>query len=273
MTANTFSSEDYQLSGVNQLGMPLDVYRLKPGSIRFPRIAGLLIFITGIVSLVLRLTPTPHPYPDSPFQDLFQSFYDMFVGGVLYGLTARQAQSMRVIVCEHGLLQIRKIIRRNRVEVVHWKDILAIDESGGSGYSISYRDDSRQPFPRASLTLTGNYQQLDELVALITEHSKKFVHEESEIIIRSSVKAPLRDGMKYRCPCCGYKTLNERGEYEICAVCFWEDDGQDYADANTNRILGPNHISLTLGRENYQKFGATQKRALASVRPPLPEEM
>ena len=187
-------------------------------------------------------------------------------------LMARQAQSKRVIVCEHGLLQIRKIIRRNRVEVVHWKDILTIDE-GVSGYSISYRDDRRQPLPRALLTLTGDYQQLDELVALITEHSKKFAHEETEIIIRSSVKAPPRDGMKYRCPCCGYKTLNERGEYEICAVCFWEDDGQDDVDANTNRILGPNHISLTLGRENYQRFGATQKRALACVRPPLPEEM
>lgn len=31
---------------------------------------------------------------------------------------------------------------------------------------------------------------------------------------------------KYTCPCCGYKTLEEevRGSYEICPICFWEDD-------------------------------------------------
>ncbi|WP_328859368.1 CPCC family cysteine-rich protein [Streptomyces sp. NBC_00306] len=35
----------------------------------------------------------------------------------------------------------------------------------------------------------------------------------------------VEDGL-YWCPCCGYVTLAERGSHEICAVCFWEDDGQ-----------------------------------------------
>ena len=26
------------------------------------------------------------------------------------------------------------------------------------------------------------------------------------------------------CPCCGYATLDARGEYDICAICWWEDD-------------------------------------------------
>ena len=29
---------------------------------------------------------------------------------------------------------------------------------------------------------------------------------------------------KYKCLCCGYQTLDTRGEYDICPVCFWEDD-------------------------------------------------
>ena len=48
-----------------------------------------------------------------------------------------------------------------------------------------------------------------------------------------------------RCPCCGCLTLGERGGYEICPVCFWEDDGQDDHDADVVRG-GPNRaLSLT----------------------------
>ncbi len=56
------------------------------------------------------------------------------------------------------------------------------------------------------------------------------------------------------CPCCGYLTLEERGYYEICYLCGWEDDGQDdpYADENWG---GPNgDCSLTEARENFKKF-------------------
>src|SRR5260370_42491773 len=42
-----------------------------------------------------------------------------------------------------------------------------------------------------------------------------------------------------RCPCCGCKTLGERGGFEICGVCCWEDDGQDDYDADVVRG-GPN---------------------------------
>ena len=30
---------------------------------------------------------------------------------------------------------------------------------------------------------------------------------------------------KYRCPCCGYYTFDEPNSFEICDVCFWQDDG------------------------------------------------
>jgi len=57
------------------------------------------------------------------------------------------------------------------------------------------------------------------------------------------------------CPCCGAKTLETRAEYEICRVCWWEDDGQDNKDADII-MGGPNYgISLTQGRINYLKFG------------------
>jgi len=50
-------------------------------------------------------------------------------------------------------------------------------------------------------------------------------------------------------------TLGERAAYEICAVCWWEDDGQD--DAHADEIWGgPNKgYSLTSARKNYAAHG------------------
>lgn len=80
------------------------------------------------------------------------------------------------------------------------------------------------------------------------------------------------DELPLRCPCCGYKTLGERGVYEICAVCFWEDDGQDDEDAD-EVLGGPNgSISLTQGRANFHEFGASQRKDLPHVRKPRHNE-
>lgn len=39
------------------------------------------------------------------------------------------------------------------------------------------------------------------------------------------------EGGPYACPCCLSITLPERGAFELCPMCFWEDDGQDEHDA------------------------------------------
>ena len=81
------------------------------------------------------------------------------------------------------------------------------------------------------------------------------------------------DELPLRCPCCGCKTLGERGGYEICAVCFWEDDGQDEEDADLIRG-GPNaNLSLTQARTNFRTVGACDADSLKFVRPPRPEEL
>ena len=76
-----------------------------------------------------------------------------------------------------------------------------------------------------------------------------------------------------RCPCCGCKTLDARCDYDICRVCFWEDDGQDNHDAAEVRG-GPNGLlSLQEARSNYVQFGACELSMVENVRPPLPGEM
>jgi Cysteine-rich CPCC len=57
------------------------------------------------------------------------------------------------------------------------------------------------------------------------------------------------------CPCCQLPTLTERGVYDICPVCWWEDDGQEDADADLVRG-GPNRrYSLTQARANTRDHG------------------
>jgi hypothetical protein len=77
----------------------------------------------------------------------------------------------------------------------------------------------------------------------------------------------------YRCPCCRSLTLHGRGGFEMCPVCWWEDDGQDDHDAHVVRG-GPNgRISLAEARENYRRFGASEACYADSVRKPRPEEL
>ena len=86
-----------------------------------------------------------------------------------------------------------------------------------------------------------------------------------------NVTAPPEHG-PCACSCCGWLTLMERGAYDICPVCFWEDDGQDEHDADEVRG-GPNGaLSLTEARGNYLAFGAVDECGLEHVRAPLPEE-
>lgn len=57
------------------------------------------------------------------------------------------------------------------------------------------------------------------------------------------------------CPCCGRRSISERFSYEICRICWWEDDGQDNQNADRTQG-GPNYgISLTQARINFIKHG------------------
>ena len=71
---------------------------------------------------------------------------------------------------------------------------------------------------------------------------------------------------RFRCPCCGCLTLVDRGESDICEVCYWEDDGQDIDQLD--KESGPNHgITLREGRANFAEFGACEREMLQHVIP------
>ena len=70
----------------------------------------------------------------------------------------------------------------------------------------------------------------------------------------------------WQCPCCDYYSLSERGSYETCPVCYWEDDGQDLDKLDV--VSKPNHITLREARVNFGTVGACDHAALSLVASP-----
>ncbi|WP_337104419.1 CPCC family cysteine-rich protein [Paenibacillus sp. YIM B09110] len=64
------------------------------------------------------------------------------------------------------------------------------------------------------------------------------------------------------CPCCEYKSLLSNGEYDICPVCFWEDDGT----INPEEYSSPNHMTLDEGRKHFTEFGAMSLSSLEFIK-------
>ena len=80
-------------------------------------------------------------------------------------------------------------------------------------------------------------------------------------------------GRRYPCPCCGHWTLGEppTWTFDICAVCFWEDDPLQFGELDYEE--GANTPSLNQARRNFREYGAHDKGYEASVRPPLADEL
>jgi len=67
----------------------------------------------------------------------------------------------------------------------------------------------------------------------------------------------------YQCPCCDYFTLETKAGYDICPVCFWEDDGVEFE--NLDEESDPNHMTLREGRANFKKYGACDLTMVKNV--------
>lgn len=78
--------------------------------------------------------------------------------------------------------------------------------------------------------------------------------------------------MSHPCPCCGYLTFDEEpnGTFEICPVCYWEDDNVQNHDPDYEG--GANGICLNVAKQNFAKYGAIKEEFAKEVRKPLPKE-
>ncbi len=71
----------------------------------------------------------------------------------------------------------------------------------------------------------------------------------------------------YTCPCCGYEVFDSSpGSFDICPICFWEDDGVQLFFPLTDG--GANRCSLVEAQVNFVQFGACERSMAKNARPP-----
>ena len=122
----------------------------------------------------------------------------------------------------------------------------------GGGYGENYI--------QGSLYCDENLNIIDE--NLHTEIVAYFQRLNDNIKVDISIFGISKIGFDYlQCFCCGYFTLSNRRHFEICDVCFWEDDGV----SEPSEESGPNHITLEKGRLNFSKFGACEEEFVKNV--------
>jgi predicted amidohydrolase len=84
-------------------------------------------------------------------------------------------------------------------------------------------------------------------------------------------KFKLEGDYMYPCPCCGYLVHDEPpGSYNICKICFWEDDISQLRFPEM--AGGANGVSLIQAQKNFVSIGACEERIRQHVRQPLSGE-
>jgi hypothetical protein len=76
---------------------------------------------------------------------------------------------------------------------------------------------------------------------------------------------------RYPCPCCGYLVFDEQpGSYDICPICFWEDDLSQLRWLDS--AGGANRPSLIEAQVTFAEIGAIEPRLVPHVREPRDDD-
>jgi len=118
---SAISDDDYRLIEVHQLGKPLAIYRLKQGAIRILRLLGLLGLLVSIIIFAIAVLELVFINARNSVSLAFVpiGLSSILVALLFLFLVVPQEQSDRIIVCEQGLLHIKKKIRTERVVCMH----------------------------------------------------------------------------------------------------------------------------------------------------------
>jgi hypothetical protein len=177
---------------------------------------------------------------------------------------------------EPGLTEAQRVIEVVRRTIIHPHEVHPMPHQWGEGHVVVFCRHVTEGERRWDFEVEVTVDQAQKAViadARVTRPEAQFTDEDwaTPPPPPPSSSPSLPVGL-VACPCCGHATLTERGGFEICPVCFWEDDGQDNEDADRSRG-GPNPVSLREARVNFLRFGASVEADCESVRRPTAEEV
>lgn len=141
-------------------------------------------------------------------------------------------------------------------------------------------DDEDYEFTRLPQKLQQEILESDEPIAVATDSrydpllievlkhdfmgvKNEYLSEVLSKILFEKIKVEGKEEILFACPCCSYQTIKERGQYKICPVCFWEDDGGN----DLNRYSSVNHMTLLEGKDNFNKYACVTETSIKMVNP------
>lgn len=162
----------------------------------------------------------------------------------------------------HRPRQVTGMPAGGRTVTTAWGPVTAVHDADPLGYWYVGGDDDQLPWRSRDL--------LGALWARLAGVAR--THREAVRQLRDELAG--RDtpaGRRFRCPCCDCWTLTQTGSWEICMVCWWQDDPlQNERPDVTGANVG---LTLQQARGNYRATGHAKPEKELDVRRPMPYEL
>ena len=133
--------------------------------------------------------------------------------------------------------------------------------------SVEFLDQNCEKISHIGLVFNKLDETLVEMIESVNIQNKTIlISDSTELMDMETIEwySPDDPTPRHQCPCCDYISLQERGNYLICPICYWEDDGQDIDKLDESS--GPNHgMTLREGRTNFLTIGACDEKMLQHV--------
>ncbi len=115
----------------------------------------------------------------------------------------------------------QKISRKLAIELVIQMHEIIVEHMKLWNYFDDYKNMHMVDIEQRELELQLEYVEV-QLEGVSNGYLSQFFH---TILGCDDIEVCGESEKRYTCPCCGYKTLDEIGGYDICPYCKWEDDG------------------------------------------------
>ena len=129
----------------------------------------------------------------------------------------------------------QKISRKLAIELVIQMHKIIVEHMKLWNYFDDYKNMNIVDIEQRELELQLEYVEV-QLEGVINGYLSQFFH----TMLGCDIEVCGEVEKRYACPCCGYKTLDEIGGYDICPYCDWEDDGT----TDINIKMSINHGSI-----------------------------